>query len=322
MLHRLPVRVSCYGAVCTHSSSANIPHPLTRSSTPSPPPPPAHTQVHKDVPRLLKGMLILGQDGGRYIGMTAPHGRRSRITQVHACMRTGTHTHTPLGTSHTLPCALLLLLTITHTHPPPTPTPCHRTDHRLKKADDQSLHRLDDPSITKLVEEQLPHYLNEDIGDVAGGLRHFLLESRRAGVVACSCRSVCPIDAHTHIPLRAPLHSPLPLSIPPSPPPLPCAPHLATLTLTLPPPTHTHTRDEDDPPGDDLPGRHGPTPIPLHLPTLQGHEGRVAHPYRGLLLPLSPLTSTLHFPPPPTHHPFDPPPPPHPGRLEMNDAHT
>ena len=99
---------------------------------------------------------------------------------------------------------------------------------------------LDHPSITKLVEEQLPHYLNEDIGDVAGGLRHFLLES---GVPEASLFvQVCVSHHSTHTHPSSRPSTPLSLSYPLPSPPLPSPPHLSYPPPPLPSPLHAHYR--------------------------------------------------------------------------------
>lgn len=87
--------------------------------------------VHKDVPRLLKGMLICETSGDelyRDDGTARPSDPASQV----AALRD-----------------LMLSLAA----------------------------RLDGPAVVRIIEERLPDYLNPSIGDVAGSLRHFLLES-------------------------------------------------------------------------------------------------------------------------------------------------
>ena len=206
-------------AALTAALTAAMPQYPTHSHAPSPPSSCCtHTQVHKDVPRLLKGMLILGQDGGVIYKDDGTARPAEPITQVHACMRTP-HTHTllpsPLFFSSPPPHAPLLL-PLSHL---PQITALRKLMINLSTA-------LDDPSITKLVEEQLPHYLNEDIGDVAGGLRHFLLESGvpEASLFVQVCMSHHS-PQHTHPSSRP--STPLSLSYP---------------HTLLPSPLHTHYR--------------------------------------------------------------------------------
>lgn len=87
--------------------------------------------VHKDVPRLLKGLLVVGADGSemyREDGSARP------------------------AEPHTVIAALRSLMLTLARH-------------------------LDALSVVALIEEKLDVFLPPDTGDVAGGLRHFLLES-------------------------------------------------------------------------------------------------------------------------------------------------
>ena len=166
--------------------------------------------------------------------MTAPHGRRSRSPRyMHACAPHTSHTHpsTPLSS----------LLTTTTTRIPPLPLSHLPQITALRKLMINLSTALDDPSITKLVEEQLPHYLNEEIGDVACGLRHFLLESgvpeASLFVQVCLC-----LTQHTHTPLRDPPHPSPSHTLIPSPP-FPPPPYLSYPHTLLPSlPTRTHYR--------------------------------------------------------------------------------
>ena len=87
--------------------------------------------VHKDVPRLLKGLLVVGADGSemyREDGSARP------------------------AEPHTVIAALRSLMLTLARH-------------------------LDALSVVALIEEKLDVFLPPNTGDVAGGLRHFLLES-------------------------------------------------------------------------------------------------------------------------------------------------
>lgn len=87
--------------------------------------------VHKDVPRLLKGMVIVGPDGSELYhddGTAKPADPPAQIAALRQVM-----------------VALARC--------------------------------LDGEPLVRSIEEQLPNFLTADTGDVAGGLRHFLLES-------------------------------------------------------------------------------------------------------------------------------------------------
>ena len=87
--------------------------------------------VHKDVPRLLKGMLVCTTDGTELYRDDGTVRAADPATQVAALRR------------------LMLALAT----------------------------KLDGPQVVRCVEEKLPAFLTGETGDVAGGLRHFLLES-------------------------------------------------------------------------------------------------------------------------------------------------
>lgn len=87
--------------------------------------------VHKDVPRLLKGLVINGPDG-------------SEIYRDDRGARPGDPS-SQVGALAQLMCALA--------------------------------RALDGESTVRFIEEALPQYLSPETGDVAAGLRHFLLES-------------------------------------------------------------------------------------------------------------------------------------------------
>jgi hypothetical protein len=87
--------------------------------------------VHKDVPRLLKGMLVCGTD----------------------------HTEIYRDDGSARPV-----------------DPVAHVD-ALRQLMVSLAAKLDGPAVVRLIEERLPDYLTEKNGDVAGALRHFLLES-------------------------------------------------------------------------------------------------------------------------------------------------
>lgn len=87
--------------------------------------------VHKDVPRLLKGMLVSVTDGTELYRDDGTARPAEPATQIAALRR------------------LMLALA----------------------------RKLDGPQVVRCIEEKMPDFLSADTGDVAGGFRHFLLES-------------------------------------------------------------------------------------------------------------------------------------------------
>ena len=106
--------------------------------------------VHKDVPRLLRGLLVVGPDG-KDLYHDDGSVRPAEPATVIAAVR-----------------KLMLVLA----------------------------RALDGPSTVQVIEEQLSNYLPPDTGDVAGGLRHFLLES---GVPESSLFIQCMKAIHQEI---------------------------------------------------------------------------------------------------------------------------